>query len=288
MDLTNEYDIENGIKDCDVVINLIGEKPVVKDDYDFEEPNILVPRAIAKVCARMQKEANVKRFIHFSAAGANPEAISRRLRTKWHGEQEVRKYFPQATIFRPTTVISNYNIGNFINYYLHCWHNNNGTVILVDDGKCLRQPVLDTDIATAVMNALQLEKSAGETYELGGLHRYNYKELLEFFSNSLNHRPRFISYSYEDLMKLNLSPNFNFEKACNWLLARPDFSSEFRTDIVVNKVDNVKTFEDLSIIPVASHHVLTDLGNWYMDRLAVERESVRNRDEDDANDDGQH
>ena len=286
--MTNEYDIENGIKDCDVVINMIGEKPVSRDDYHFEEPNILVPRAIAKVCTRMKKEANVKRLIHFSAAGANPDAISRRLRTKWHGEQEVKKYFPEATIIRPTTVISDYNYSNFINYYLHCWHNNNGTILLLDDGKCLRQPVQDIDIAIAIENILQLDNSMGQTYELGGLHRYTLKELLEFLSNSMNHRPRYISYSYEDFMKLNLSPNFNFEKTTNWLIARPDYSCEFRTDIVVNKRDGVKTFEDLSIIPVATHHILNDIGNWIMDRLTVEREFLRNKDEQDTNDDAHH
>ncbi len=288
MDLTNEWDIENGIKDCDIVINLIGEKPVAKHDFNFEEPNILIPRAIAKVCARMQKDAKVKRLFHFSAAGSNPDAISRRLRTKWQGEQEVKKYFPEATIIRPTTIISDCNTMNFINYYLHCWHNNNGTVLLLDDGRCLRQPVLDEDVATAIFNMLQLENSVGQTYELGGLHRYNLKELMEFFSNSLNHRPRFINYSYEDFMKLNLSPNFNFEKAVHWLVARPDYSAEMRTDIVVNRRDGVKTFEDLNIIPVATHHVLNDLGNWYMDRLTVERNGVRNNDEEDANDDAHH
>jgi nucleoside-diphosphate-sugar epimerase len=288
MDLTNEWDVENCIKDCDVVINLIGEKPVVKHDYNFEEPNVLIPRTIAKVCARMEKESKVKRLIHFSAAGCNPDAISRRLRTKWQGEQEVMKYFPEATIIRPTTIISDGNSGNFINYYLHCWMNNNGTVLLLDDGKCLRQPVLDDDISLAVFNMLQLDNSKGSIYELGGLHQYNMKELMEFFSNSLNHRPRFVTTTYEDFMKLNLSPNLNFEKAVNWLVARPDYSSELRTDIIVNKRDGVKTFEDLHIIPVGTHHILTDLGNWYLERLSTESYVVRDHDEHDADDDAHH
>jgi len=285
MDLTNEWDIENGIKDCDIVINLIGEKPVIKHDFNFEEPNVLIPRAIAKVCARMQNEQKVKRLFHFSAAGCNPDAISRRLRTKWQGEQEVKKYFPEATIIRPTTIISDNGTGNFIGYYMHCWHNNNGTVLLMDDGQCLRQPVLDDDIVLAIFNMLQLENSVGSTYELGGIHKYNMKELLEFFSNTMNHRPRFINYSFEDFMKLNLSPNMNFEKAVNWLIARPDYSSELRTDIVVNKRDEVKTFEDLHIIPVATHHVLNDLGQWMLERTNVESSAVRSHDEHDANDD---
>jgi len=53
-------------------------------------------------------------LIHFSGCGASPDAISRRLRTKWLGEQEVHKNFPEATIIRPTTMFSNCNADNFI------------------------------------------------------------------------------------------------------------------------------------------------------------------------------
>lgn len=54
------------------------------------------------------------RLIHFSACGVGPDAISTRLRTKWQGEQEVLKYFPEATIMRPTTIVSNSNQNNFL------------------------------------------------------------------------------------------------------------------------------------------------------------------------------
>ncbi len=47
-DLTNEFDIETAIKDCDVVVNLIGNKPVVRHDENYEEPNIWIPREIAR------------------------------------------------------------------------------------------------------------------------------------------------------------------------------------------------------------------------------------------------
>lgn len=65
MDLTNEWDVEMAIKDCDVVINTIGEKKFNLYDNHFEEPNILIPRTIAKVCAR-KKYNNVKRLRLFT------------------------------------------------------------------------------------------------------------------------------------------------------------------------------------------------------------------------------
>jgi len=34
---------------------------------------------------------------------------------------------------------------------------------------------------------------------------------MEYFSNVLNHRPKFIKFTYDDFMKLHHSPNSNWE-----------------------------------------------------------------------------
>lgn len=60
-DLTNPFDIEQGIKDCDIVINCIGQKNVNRKDEYYEESNILIAREIAKACARKRGD-NVKRY----------------------------------------------------------------------------------------------------------------------------------------------------------------------------------------------------------------------------------
>ena len=112
-DMTIDWDIENAIKGCDVIINTIGPPPVLRADEDFEEVNVVIPRKIAKICKKLKNDP-VKRFIHFSANGANPDSISRNLRTKWIGEQEVRDYFPEATIIRPTEILSHKLHNNFM------------------------------------------------------------------------------------------------------------------------------------------------------------------------------
>lgn len=113
------------------------------------------------------------------------------------------------------------------------------------------------------------------------------KEIMEYMSNVMNHRPRFIPMSYEEFMRITLGPNIgNFEKAIHWLVMRPDVSSELRTDIIVNKRDGIKTFEDLYINPVSMHHILNDYGNWMVERLVTENKDYRNLDERDADDDG--
>jgi len=45
------------------------------------------------------------------------------------------------------------------------------------------QPVFAGDVATAMINALKLEESIGQTYDLGGPHTYTYNEIYEIFAN---------------------------------------------------------------------------------------------------------
>ena len=82
-DFTSEKEVAYTLRDSNVVISCIGSKVYTKKDKDFEDSNIRVPMAIAKA---VKNNPKIKRFIYFSAAGADPNSHSRRLRTKWLGE----------------------------------------------------------------------------------------------------------------------------------------------------------------------------------------------------------
>jgi len=82
-DMTSEKETSYAIRDSNVVISCVGNHVWTKKDKDFEDANIRVPMAIAKAAKNGKK---VKRFIYISAAGADPNSHSRRLRTKWLGE----------------------------------------------------------------------------------------------------------------------------------------------------------------------------------------------------------
>lgn len=82
-DFTSERECGYTLRDSNVVISCIGSKIYTLKDKDFEDSNIRVPMAIAKACKASKK---VKRFVLISAAGADPNSHSRRLRTKWLGE----------------------------------------------------------------------------------------------------------------------------------------------------------------------------------------------------------
>lgn len=70
-DFTNEKELEHVIRDQNVVVNCISSRIHYQREEQFEEANIRVPMAIAKVAAA---NPNVKRLIHVSAAGADPNS----------------------------------------------------------------------------------------------------------------------------------------------------------------------------------------------------------------------
>lgn len=102
-DMQSQDDLKHVIRDQNTVINCTGSHIYYKREKEFEDANINVPRAIAKAAAA---NPNVKRLIHISAAGADPNSQSMRLRTKWIGEQEVKAICPDVTILRPTYMVN--------------------------------------------------------------------------------------------------------------------------------------------------------------------------------------
>ena len=159
-------------------------------------------------------------------------------------------------------------------------------MILIDQGKAQRQPVIEFDIVQAVQNILASQESIGQIYELGGSQVYTIKELLEFLGNNLQQRPFYIDFKYDDLMRMYLSPNTNWEKAAHWLLLRPEYLSRQRVDNIVIKKEGIKTFADLGITPLATHHYISDVANFMLQKLAIESIHRRSHEELDADDEG--
>lgn len=102
-DFTSEREIGYTLKESNTVISCIGSHVFYKKEKEFEDANIKIPMAIAKA---VKNNPKVKRFIYISAAGADPNSHSRRLRTKWLGEQEVKDIYPDVTILRPTYIFN--------------------------------------------------------------------------------------------------------------------------------------------------------------------------------------
>lgn len=178
-DFTSEKEVGYSLKSSNVVINTIGSKVYFKTDKEFEDANIRVPMTIAKA---VKNNPKVKRFIHISAAGADPNSHSRRLRTKWIGEQEVKDIYPDVTILRPTYIFNlhhqNPTISAKWGMMMKLFHAMN---FVVDGMDARVQPVFVNDICLAMLNCLKMEETIGQTYDLGGPHTYTYNEIYEQF-----------------------------------------------------------------------------------------------------------
>ena len=87
---------------ADVCINLVGILYETKKGNTFKNIHSIFPSILAKLC----KEYKVQQFIHLSALGINDAIDSEYAKSKLAGEANIQKYFPLATILRPSVVYS--------------------------------------------------------------------------------------------------------------------------------------------------------------------------------------
>ncbi|KAL4432884.1 hypothetical protein ABPG77_008210 [Micractinium sp. CCAP 211/92] len=154
--------VRRALSRSNVVINCVGAAQETWN-YKFEEVHIEWPARLA----RLVKEAGgVERMIHLSALGAEPDAPSRRLRTKAAGEAVVRDELgPLATIFKPAVMTGTED--KFFNA-IASLAKRTPFFPLIDGGRTRMQPVWVRDVAAAIMNSLKTYDSLGQTYYLAG------------------------------------------------------------------------------------------------------------------------
>ena len=176
-DFTSEKEIAHTFKDSNVVVSCVGSHIWAKYDQEFEDSNIRVPIAIARA---VKNNPKIKRFVYVSAAGADPNSHSRRLRTKWIGEQEVKEIYPDVTIVRPTYMFNmlhtNVTLSGKWGMQMKMFNRMNWLPEGMN-GKC--QPVFMNDVALAIMNCLKMEETIGQSYDLGGPNTLTYEEMYE-------------------------------------------------------------------------------------------------------------
>jgi len=159
-------------------------------------------------------------------------------------------------------------------------------MILIDGGKAKRQPIVEYDVLSSVMKIIERDETRGEVYELGGSMVYNLKELFEFMGNNLNQRPFYIDYKYDDLMRMYLSPNTNWEKAAHWYFIRPDYLCRQRFDNVITPKPGIKTINDLDITPLAVHQYISHVANKMIQKVELESSAENTYEELNADDEG--
>jgi uncharacterized protein YbjT (DUF2867 family) len=200
----------------------------------------------AKAVAAEAKKAGAQRLIHISALGIDQTCDTAYGRTKLAGEADVREAFPTATFLRPSLIIGPED-GFFQRF-------GRMSLILpvmplIGGGKTKFQPVLVTDVASAILAALAKPETSGKTIELAGPHTYSMRELLQLMGSITKRKLRFISLPF-GFARLQACGMELFSKVTPWA---PMLT---RDQVKLLKHDNVATagaagFSALGITPAS-------------------------------------
>lgn len=177
-DVHDDATLERLIRGQDAVINLVGI--LHGTQQQFSRAHVELPRRIVAACDKL----GVRRYLHMSALGADPDGPSMYLRSKGEGERIVRASALNWTIFQPSVIFGAED--NFLNLFarLARWF----PVLPIGGANARFQPVWVEDVARAFANSLDERATYRKTYELAGPKIYTLRELVRFAADSAGHR----------------------------------------------------------------------------------------------------
>ena len=120
----------------------------------------------------------IRRYLHMSALGTRPDAVSKYHQTKWEAEEYVRKSGLDWTIFRPCIIHG--PEGEFMRLMKRFMCGLMPPVIpYFGSGSAKLQPVSVKDVAYCVVESLSKPESIGQVIPLGGPRPCTWIELYE-------------------------------------------------------------------------------------------------------------
>ena len=177
----NFSELKEAIKNSDIVINLIGILYETRKQK-FYNIHSGIPEAISKICS----ESDVKKFIHVSAIGANETSKSLYQKSKFQGEVKALNNFKNTVIIRPSVVCGTED--NFTNLFSKL---SILPVIPVVGINYKFQPILVTDVADAIVQAIEAKGNEGKIYEIGGPKEISFGDMVKSILNTIN-KKRFV------------------------------------------------------------------------------------------------
>lgn len=160
------------------VINLVGI--LQGRESDFNRAHVELTRRALAAC----QQANVRRYLHMSALGADPQGPSMYQRSKGAAERLVRDSGLNWTILQPSVVFGYED--RFLNTFASLARF--APVIPLAGADVRFQPVWVEDVARAFVNALDNPVTFGQTYELAGPRIYTLRELVQFAASAAGHK----------------------------------------------------------------------------------------------------
>lgn len=179
-DLLGDRNLSAIARGCDAVIHLVGIIAEVGRNT-FERAHVEATRSMVDWAVA----GGANRFIHMSALGTRPNAVSRYHITKWAAEEAVRASPLEWTIFRPSLIHGPED--DFVNRFARL-----SAVAplmpIIGPGTHRLQPVHVNAVAGCFVRALDTPCSVRQTYDLCGDDRLTFDELLDGILAALGRR----------------------------------------------------------------------------------------------------
>lgn len=165
----------------DAVINLVG---VLNDSSSrgrgFADAHVELVRGLLDSA----RDAGVKRYLHMSALGADPDAPSRYQQTKAEGERlalEADSDDFAVTVFRPSVIFGPED--SFLNRFADMLRL--APIMPLPTPNARFQPVYVGDVTRAFVESLENSDTFGQRYNLCGPNVYSLRELVEYVREQL-------------------------------------------------------------------------------------------------------
>ena len=231
----NFSELKEAIKNSDIVINLIGILYETRKQK-FHNIHSSIPEAVAKICS----ESDVKKFIHVSAIGANENSKSLYQKSKHLGEVKALSNFKNTVIIRPSVVCGTED--NFTNLFSKL--SILPAIPLVGINYKF-QPILVSDVATAIVQAIETKDNEGKIYEIGGPKVISFGNMVKSILKTIN-KKRFVVQMPMAIAKI--------QSTITDLLPIPPILTKDQCEIL-SEADNVVsnnhlTLKDLDINPL--------------------------------------
>ncbi len=175
-DVLDPASLREAARSCVAAIHLVGiieEHP--SRGQTFERMHVDATRAVVQAC----EAVGIRRYVHMSALGSRPGAVSVYHQTKWRAEEIVRAGTLAWTILRPSVIHG--PDAEFIQMMKFFSTNvlRQPVMPYFGSGDAQLQPVSVLDVGTCFVRALRLPETIGQVYEVGGPERLTWKEMYD-------------------------------------------------------------------------------------------------------------
>jgi uncharacterized protein YbjT (DUF2867 family) len=168
-DVHVDRDLARLMRGVDTVVNLVA---ILHGSPEaFRKVHVDLPQRLSKAC----QQAGVKRLVHVSALGVQPDASSNYLRSKTAGEAMLHASGLDVSILRPSVIFGEHD--RFINLFAKLQAVFPVMPLAGADAKF--QPVWVEDVASAITACLDDPSTIGQTIECAGPQVFTLGELVK-------------------------------------------------------------------------------------------------------------